>query len=131
MATEQKWIESMEKLLADAKREDLRLKAGVKCAGTELRRHLKGVTQLCKEGRKEALETRKAIPKAVPKPKKVTKKPSEEVAELKEEPASEPAVPVSVSASKAKKPEPESKMPWKETEPKLTVSKRAKKPVPV
>ena len=126
MAAEQTWIESIEKLLADTKREDARLKAGVKCAGTKLRGHLKEVTELCKQVRKEALEFRKAIPKAEPKPKKVTKKP-EEVAEPVEEPVSEPAAPAPV---KAKKPKPESKMPWEETEPKPIVSRRPKKPVP-
>src|SRR4051812_13975945 len=105
MAAEQKWIESIEKLLVDAKREDARLKAGVKCAGTKLRGHLKEVSELCKEGRKEALETRKAMPKAVPKAKKVTKKP-EEVAELVEEPVSDKPKAV----TKAPKVEPESKM---------------------
>ena len=119
MAAEQKWIESIEKLLGEAKREDARLKAGVKCAATKLRGHLKEVTDLCKEGRREALEHRKAIPKAATKAKAVPKK--EEVPEPVAVPSSEPV--------KAKQ-EPESKMPWKETEPKPIVSRRPKKPAP-
>ena len=122
MAAEQKWIESIEKLLGEAKREDARLKAGVKCAATKLRGHLKEVTDLCKEGRREALEHRKAIPKAVTKAKAVPKKPSEEVPEPVAVPSSEPV--------KAAKQEPESKMPWKETESKSIVSRRPKKPAP-
>ena len=121
MAAEQKWIESIEKLLGEAKREDARLKAGVKCAATKLRGHLKEVTDLCKEGRREALEHRKAIPKAATKAKAVPKKPSEEVPEPVAVPSSEPVKAVDVS---------ESKMPWKETEPKPTVSRRPKKPAP-
>lgn len=128
MAAEQKWIESIEKLLGEAKREDARLKAGVKCAATKLRGHLKEVTDLCKEGRREALEHRKAIPKAATKAKAVPKK--EEVPEPVAVPSSEPV--------KAAKQEPsgrvsdvsESKMPWKETEPKPIVSRRPKKPAP-
>ena len=120
MAAEQQWIESIEKLLGDAKREDARLKAGVKCAGTKLRGHLKEVTDLCKQGRADALERRKAMPKAEPKAKKVTKK------EKAAEPVLEPA-----KAAKAAKPEPESKMPWKEATGKPTVSKRPAKRAPL
>ena len=118
------WIDSIEKLLADTKKEDARLKAGVKCAGTKLRGHLKEVSDLCKQGRVEALERRKAMPKATPKAKKVQK--NEEVAEHKEESSSKP-----VKVTKAPRPEPENKMPWKETEPKPIVSKRPKKPAPL
>ena len=124
MAAEQQWIESIEKLLGDAKRENARLKAGVKCAGTKLRGHLKEVTDLCKQGRADALERRKAMPKAEPKAKKATKK--EEAAEPTAEPVLEPA-----KAAKAAKPEPESKMPWKEATEKPTVSKRPAKRAPL
>ena len=126
MAAEQKWIESIEKLLGEAKREDARLKAGVKCAATKLRGHLKEVTDLCKEGRREALEHRKAIPKAATKAKQRFQKnhprkspsSSEPVKAAKQEPSGRVS---DVS---------ESKMPWKETEPKPTVSRRPKKPAP-
>lgn len=91
MATEQQqWIESIEKLLVEAKKEDTRLKAGIRCAAPKLRGHLKEVSELCKGGRKDALDRGKAIP---PKGKKATaaKKSEAPVAEPVAEPVGEPA----------------------------------------
>ena len=76
-----------------------RLEAGLKCAASKLRGHLKEVTDLCKEGRREALEHRKAIPKAATKAKAVPKK--EEVPEPVAVPSSEPVKAVDVSEQDA------------------------------
>jgi len=61
------WFESIEKVLAEAKKEDTRLKAGIKCAAPKLRKHLKELSTLSKAGRQEALDRGKAIPKKASK----------------------------------------------------------------
>lgn len=61
------FFESIEKVLAEAKKEDTRLKAGIKCAAPKLRKHLKELSTLSKAGRQEALDRGKAIPKKAPK----------------------------------------------------------------
>lgn len=65
--TTMQWFDSIEKVLAEAKKEDTRLKAGIKCAAPKLRKHLRELATLSKAGRQEALDRGKAIPKKVPK----------------------------------------------------------------
>lgn len=55
-------VESIEKLLCTAKAEEIRLKAGVKCAGPQLRKHLMEISRQCTVARKDALEQVRAIP---------------------------------------------------------------------
>jgi len=75
------WFESIEKVLADAKKEDTRLKAGIKCAAPKLRKHLKELATLSKAGRQEALDRGKAIPKKLPKRTASAKTPKPAAAE--------------------------------------------------
>ena len=74
MSNEQ-WIEHMEKTLAEVKKQDARLKAGVRCSAPKLRASLKEVSNLCRSGRQDALARGKAIPKKAPKSKKTTAEP--------------------------------------------------------
>ena len=69
---EQQWLDAMDKLVNEAKQENIRLKAGVRCAAPKLRGHLLELSKMCNTGRRDALERGKAIPKkAVGAAKKV------------------------------------------------------------
>ncbi len=86
-------------MLDRAKAEDVRLKAGIKCAAPALRMQLIEVKKLCDEGRKDALERGKAIPMRERKPRGAIIEPEIEAeAEVKVEP------PVEVKKELAPKP---------------------------
>jgi len=44
--TTMQWFDSIEKVLAEAKKEDTHLKAGIKCAAPKLRKHLRELATL-------------------------------------------------------------------------------------
>lgn len=67
--TNLQWIQDMERALAEAKKHDARLQAGVRSAAPKVRKSLKEVSDLCRAGRQDALGRGKAIPKRVMKQK--------------------------------------------------------------
>lgn len=75
------WIADMEKALAEAKKQDARLQAGIRSSAPKIRKALKEVSILCRSGRQEALARGKAIPKRPVKPRAAKEKEPEAAAE--------------------------------------------------